>query len=686
MLRIGLFSDPFSASKLIQASALSELSSLHYAHKVFDQISQPNLYSWNALIRSYASSKEPIKSLLMFLQMLYQSDELPNKFTYPFVIKASAELLALRVGEGLHGMVLKSEVGSDLFVLNSLIHFYAQCGCLDLAHRVFLSMPKRDVVSWNSMIVGFAQGGYADQALELFHGMEEENLRPNDVTMIGVLSACGMKMDLQFGRWVHSYIKRKGIKGNLILNNAILDMYVKCGSVADAKRFFDKMEDKDVVSWTTMLVGYARMGDFNAARTLFGEMPYQDIAAWNALISAYEQNGNPKEALATFNELQLSKEVKPDSVTLVSALSACAQLGAMDLGGWIHVYIEKQGIKFTCHLTTALIDMYSKCGDLQKALEVFNSVESKDVFVWSSMIAGLGMHGRGRDAINLFLKMQETKVKPNAVTLTNLLSACSHSGLVDDGRKFFNQMEPVFGIVPGVKQYACLVDILGRAGHLDEAVDLVENMPIPPGASVWGALLGACRLHGNLDLAERACDQLLELEPQNHGAYVLLSNIYAKSGKWDKVSELRKLMRNSGLKKEPGSSSVEVNGIVHEFLIGDNSHPLSKKIYLKLDEMIARLRSSGYVPNKSQLLQLIEEEEEQDQALYLHSEKLALAFGLISKSPSQPIRIVKNLRICDDCHTVAKKISKLYNREILLRDRYRFHHFKAGECSCMDFW
>lgn len=686
MLRIGLFSDPYSASKLIQICALSQFSSLHYAQKVFDQIPHRNRYSWNALIRSYASSQEPINALLMFIQMLYECDGSPNKFTYPFAIKACALLSALPVGKGLHGMVLKSELGSDLFVLNSLIHFYAECGCLDMAYRVFLSMPSTDVVSWNSMILGFAQRGYAEESLDLFRGMERENVRPDDVTMIGVLSACAKKMDLEFGRSMHLYIRTNGIKKSLILNNALLDMYTKCGSIEDANKLFDAMREKDTISWTTMLVGYTRVGDFDAAKSILNTMPCKDIAAWNALISAYEQNGNPKEALATFNELQLSKEAKPDAVTLVCVLSSCAQLGAMELGGWIHVYIKKQGIKLNCHLTTALIDMYSKCGDLEKALEVFDSVDNRDVFVWSSMIAGLAMHGCGKDAIDLFMKMQEAKVKPNSVTFTNVLSACSHSGLVDVGRDIFNQMEPVFGVVPGVKHHACLVDVLGRAGKLEEAVGVIENMPISPGSSVWGALLGACRLHGNLDIAERACSNLLELEPQNDGAYVLLSNIYAKSGRWDKVSEIRKLMRNSGLKKEPGCSSIEVDGIVNEFRVGDNTHPLSKYIYLKLDEIAARLKSVGYEPIKSQLLQLVEEEDVQEQALFLHSEKLAIAYGLISINPSQPIRIIKNLRVCGDCHAVAKLISKLYDREILLRDRYRFHRFKGGYCSCLDYW
>ncbi|KAJ9698649.1 hypothetical protein PVL29_007624 [Vitis rotundifolia] len=611
MLRTGLLFDPFSASRLITAAALSPFPSLDHAQQVFDQIPHPNLYAWNTLIRAYASSSNPHQSLLIFIRMLHQSPDFPDKFTFPFLIKA---LL----------------LGSDVFIPNSLIHFYAKCGELGLGYRVFVKMPRRDVVSWNSMITAFVQGGCPEEALELFREMETQNVKPNGITMVGVLSACAKKSDFEFGRWVHSYIERNRIGESLTLSNAILDMYTS-------------VSEKDIVSWTTMLVGYAKIGEYDAAQGIFDTMPNQDIAAWNALISAYEQCGKPKEALKLFHELQLSKTAKPDEVTLVSTLSACAQLGAMDLG------------------------------NLQKALVVFHSVERKDVFVWSAMIAGLAMHGHGKDAINLFSKMQEAKVKPNAVTFTNILCACSHAGLVEEGRTLFNQMELVYGVLPGIKHYACMVDIL-------------EKMPMAPAASVWGALLGACTIHENVELAEQACSQLLELEPGNHGAYVLLSNIYAKAGKWDRVSGLRKLMRDVGLKKEPGCSSIEVDGIVHEFLVGDNSHPSSKKIHAKLDEIAARLETIGYVPNKSHLLQLVEEEDVKEQALFLHSEKLAIAFGLISTCQSQPIRIVKNLRVCGDCHSVAKLVSKLYDREILLRDPYRFHHFREGHCSCMDYW
>ncbi|KAL5984418.1 hypothetical protein ACLOJK_018523 [Asimina triloba] len=686
MLRLGLFFDAYSASRLLTACVNSHSPNLQYAHRVFDQIPQPNLYSWNSLIRTHASLAQPMHSLLIFSQLLLEGIHTPNKFTFPFVIKAATDLPNVKLGRTAHGMVVKSGFHSDVYILNSLIHFYAGCSSLDSARLVFEKIPQRDVVSWNSMITAFSQADCAVEAIELFHKMEVDGVMPNVVTMVGVLSACGKKGDLEFGRWIHSYIERNGIGPSLILRNAMLDMYVKCGSLEDAQGLFDDMAEKDPFSWTTMIVGYAKSGQFEAARSLFDEMPRRDITSWNAMISGYEQGGRPKEALALFHQLQVAAEAKPDQFTLVSTLAACAQLGAIDLGRWIHAYAKKQHIELNSHLSTSLIDMYSKCGDLEKALEVFESAEHKDVFVWSAMIAGLAMHGRGEDAIKLFSQMQEAKVKPNGVTFTNVLCACSHSGLVDMGRLYFNEMLPTYGVAPNIEHYTCMVDILGRAGLLEEARELIEKMPIAKEASVWGALLGACYLHGNLELGEYACERLLELQPRNDGAYILLSNMYAKLGKWDVVTRLRKLMKDAGLKKEPGCSAIEADGVIHEFLVGDISHHLSDKIYAKLDEIAFRLRSVGYVPNKSQLLQDVEEDEIKEQALNYHSEKLAIAFGLISTSPPAPIRVVKNLRICGDCHSAAKIISSVYNREIVLRDRYRFHHFKYGLCSCRDYW
>ncbi|XP_068638414.1 pentatricopeptide repeat-containing protein At2g29760, chloroplastic [Aristolochia californica] len=687
MLRLGLFFHPFSATRLLTAAAVAPISNLDYAERVFDQIPHPNLYCFNTLIRAHASGPTPERAFFFFIQLLYQ-DHLhsPNKFTFPFLLKATAELSAFGLGKALHGMVCKLGLAADVYILNSLVHFYASCLCLDLAHELFLQIPEKDVVSWNSIITAFVHADLPSEALDLFQKMKDEKTcPPNEVTMATVLSACAKKGDLKFGRGVCEYIKTEEIKPSLVLSNAILDMYTKCASLEDAEELFDKMVVRDSFSWTTMLVGFAKAGKFNAARQVFDSMSNRDIASWNALISAYEQRDHPHEALALFRELQLT-DTKPDGVTLVSTLSACTQLGALDLGRWIHAYINKQNLSLNFHLTTSLIDMYAKCGDLGKALEVFDSVAKKDVCVWSAMIAGLSMHGQGQAAVDLFLKMQEAKVKPNAVTFTNLLCACSHAGLVDTARLFFSQMLPVYGIEPQVQHYGCMVDLLGRAGLFDESMDLIEQMPKPACVSVWAALLGACRIHGNLRLGELACKRILEIEPNHDGAYVLLSNIYAKFGQWEDVSRLRKLMKDAGVKKEPGCSAVEVDGVVHEFLVGDTSHPLSDEIYSKLAEIISRLKSVGYASDSSQLIQDVEEDEVRELALSSHSEKLAIAFGLITTVPPGPIRIVKNLRICGDCHSAAKLISVVYDREIVLRDRYRFHHFRNGDCSCKDYW
>lgn len=686
LLCTSLFCDPYIASELLTAYALSSFSCLRYAQNVFDQIPRPNLYCWNTLIRAYASSTDPTQSFLIFLHLLYSCSEFPNKFTFPFLFKAASQLKVLHLGSALHGMVIKASLSSNLFILNSLIHFYSSSGALDLAHRVFTNIPEKDIVSWNAMVNAYAQGGLPEKALLLFEEMEMKGVKPNVITMVGVLSACAKKSDLELGRWICSYIERNEIDVNLTLNNAMLDMYVKCGSINDAKNLFNRMPEKDIVSWTTMLDGHAKLGNYDEAHLIFDAMPHKEASAWNALISAYEQNGKSREALSLFHEMQHSENVKPDEVSVVCALCACAQLGALEFGYRIHAFIKKHDIDLNCHITTSLIDMYAKCGDLEKAREVFRAVERKDVYVWSAMIAAMAMYGQGREALDLFSSMVEDNIKPNAVTFINLLCACSHTGLVNEGKHLFEQMEPLYGIVPQIHHYVCMVDMFGRAGLLDEAVSFIEKMQIPPTASAWGALLGGCSLHPNVELAELACRNLLKLEPWNHGALVLLSNIYAKAGKWEKVSNLRKLMRDSDIKKEPGCSSIEVNGIVYEFLVGDNSHPFSQKIYSKLDEISEKLKSIGYKPDMSGLLQLVEEDDLMERSLNLHSEKLAIAFGLISTASSQPIRIMKNLRICRDCHTVAKLISELYDRDILLRDRYRFHHFRGGKCSCMDYW
>lgn len=433
-----------------------------------------------------------------------------------------------------------------------------------------------------------------------------------------------------------------------------------------------------------MVRASAALGDIEFARKLFDEMPHRDLVAWNAMIAGYAQRGEPREALHLFKAMQV-EGVRVNEVTMVSVLSACAQFGAFDQGRWAHVYIDKNKLPITVTLGTALIDMYSKCGNITRAMEVFWKMGEKNVYTWSSLMSGLAMNGAGEKCLEIFSFMKEKGVLPNEVTFVSVLRACSVAGLVEQGCKHFDSMMRVYGIEPKLEHYGCMVDLYGRAGRLDEALNVINSMPIKPHVGAWGALLNACRIYRNMELAELALTRIVELESNNDGAYVALSNLYADSKKWDGVSNVRELMKANGVRKEPGCSVIEVDGEVHEFFVGDKSHPRYEHIEIMLGEISKRLRLDGYVADTKQVLFDIEEEEKED-ALGRHSEKVAIAFGLLSLGAGLPIRIVKNLRVCRDCHDATKVISKVFNREIIVRDRNRFHHFLNGECSCMDYW
>ncbi|KAL6139331.1 hypothetical protein ACLB2K_064608 [Fragaria x ananassa] len=402
------------------------------------------------------------------------------------------------------------------------------------------------------------------------------------------------------------------------------------------------------------------------------------------MISAYSRANQTNQASELFARMKDSG-VRPNQVTMVSLISLCGEVGALDLGKWVHSYINQQRIEVDVILRTALVDMYAKCGEIDVALRLFSKAINRDSQMWNVMITGLAMHGCGKQALELFEEMQRQGVKPNDITFIGLLHACSHAGLVADGKKIFEKMVHEFGLAPKVEHYGCMVDLLGRAGKLVEAHKLIKIMPLEPNAIVWGSLLAACKTHKSPNLAEVAARQLLKLEPQNCGYNVLMSNIYAASNKWVDVAGVRKAMKDQGTKKEPGLSSIEVKGAVHDFMTGDKTHPQTRKIYEMLAEMNKKLKEAGYTPNTSVVLQNIDEEEKET-ALNYHSEKLAMAFGLISTAAGTPIRIVKNLRVCDDCHTATKLLSKIYSRVMIVRDRNRFHHFIDGSCSCGDYW
>lgn len=430
---------------------------------------------------------------------------------------------------------------------------------------------------------------------------------------------------------------------------------------------------------------YTECNDVDAARRVFDKIPDPCVVVHNAMIKGYARSSRPNEALALFRELQASN-LKPTDVTMLSALSSCALLGALDLGKWIHEYVKKNRFDRYVKVNTALIDMYAKCGSLEDAVSVFEDMSVKDTQAWSAMIVAYATHGNGSKALSMFEEMKKARIRPDEITFLGLLYACSHAGFVEEGCKYFYSMSERYGIVPGIKHYGCMVDLLGRSGRLGEAYKFIDELPITPTPIFWRTLLSACGSHGDVDMGMRVLEQIFALDDSHGGDYVIISNLCARAGRWEDVDRLRKLMRDRGIVKIPGCSSIEVNNVVHEFFSGDGERSVSTVLHQAVDKLVEELKLAGYVPDTSLVFHSNMEDKDREVSLRYHSEKLAIAYGLLNTPPGATIRVVKNLRVCGDCHSAAKYISLIFNRQIILRDVQRFHHFKEGKCSCGDYW
>jgi pentatricopeptide repeat protein len=433
-----------------------------------------------------------------------------------------------------------------------------------------------------------------------------------------------------------------------------------------------------------MIAGYSQSGNVGEALNLFEKAPSRDVISWNTMISTYAQSGCFDEAFSLYKKM-LPAGVKPNATTFASIIPACANSAALQQGRCVHDDIIRSGVESRVFVGSALVDMYAKCGSIEDARQVFDQMPERNVVSWTAMIVGYAINGYGKEALKLFEEMQQTDAKPNNITFVGILSACCHAGLVDDGLRYFDSMSRHYNITPSVDHYCCIVDLLGRKGRLDEAEDFVLKMPIKPDAAIWVSLLGASRVHKNMELGERVAKHLVDVDPNNSSHYVLLSNIYAEADRWDDKEKVRKLMSERKVIKTPGQSWIEVNNKVNFFLTGDRSHPQTPKIHAVLHRLSMLMKESGYVPDRDFVLHDIEDEKK-EHLLYYHSEKLAIAFGLINTPTETPIRIFKNLRVCGDCHSATKVISKIVGREIIVRDTKRFHHFKGGQCSCGDYW
>ncbi|XP_073146534.1 pentatricopeptide repeat-containing protein At1g08070, chloroplastic-like [Henckelia pumila] len=655
LIKTRLLHHPAVAECMLESAALLlPVPAIDYAFSIFAYLENPDSSAYNIMIRGFTKVQNPESSILFFRKMV-ESFVHPDEFTFPSILKACSQVGALSEGEQVHAQILKVVDGFECrgFVENALVHLYATCGRIELARQLFDGMSERSAVAWNSMISGYVSHGYWKEVTELFGQMLGMGVGFNQVTLINVLMACGRLGDLELGEWIYEYALANGLMKDAGLVTSLIDMYAKCGRV-------------------------------DAARSLFDQICIRDVVAWSAMINGYTHSSCFKEALALFLDMQ-NANVEPNEVTMVSVLSSCAALGALETGKWVHSYIKKKNLKLSINLGTTLLDFYAKCGCVDSAMEVFKDMPSRNVWSWTALIQGLANSGRGNTALDFYHLMLQEKVKPNEVTFVAVLCACSHAGLVDEGWGYFVSMSRDFSITPRIEHYGCLVDILSRAGLIEDAYEFIKNMHVKPNALVWRTLLSSCKVHKHIEIGEEAFKHVISLEPAHSGDYILLSNLYASVGRLADAKRLRNEMKVQGVKKDPGCSFIELDGVVHEFLAEDNRHPQSKEIYRSVEDMIEKIKTAGYVPDTVEV-RLDAEEEDKEASVFHHSEKLVIAFALIKTSPRTTIRISKNLRICGDCHNATKIISKVFGREIVIRDRNRFHHFKDGLCSCKDFW
>lgn len=623
------------------------------AQVIFDQIVLKSSFLWNSMIRGYSCYGYSLRSLVLYRDM-FSFGQKPDHFTYPFVLKACGDLLLTEIGRKVHALVLISGLESDIYVGNSLLSMYSKFGDMPTARMLFDNMPVRDLTSWNTMISGYVKNGKARDAFSVFYHMRSAGFIGDGTTLLALLCACCDLMNLKLGKAIHGHVVRNsGQLCNSFLINSLIDIYCNCDSISDGRKLFEELKVKDTVSW-------------------------------NSLISGYERHGYAFETLKLFGQMVMEDAI-PDEATFIAMLGACSQISALILGSSFHSYLVKNGFGANTAVSTTLIDMYTKCGSLPCARRAFDEMPEKNLASWTVMVTGYGIHGRGREAISIFYEMLGKNIVPDEGILTSVLSACSHSGLLDEGKEIFYKMTREYNIEPGAAHYACLVDLLGRSGNLDEAYAIINDMKVKPNYDIWNALLSACRLYRNVKLAEISAQKLFEMNPKGVSSYVCLSNIYAAERRWNDVEKVRALVRRKRLRKPPGFSFVELHKMVHQFFAGDTSHQQSEDIYAKLKDLNEKLKKAGYEPDTSSVLYDVEEEVK-EKMLWGHSERLALAFALINTGPATTIRITKNLRVCGDCHTVMKMISKLTSREIIMRDIRRFHHFREGVCSCVDYW
>ncbi|CAO2197994.1 unnamed protein product [Urochloa humidicola] len=673
----------FTYNALLTTLAHARL--LHDMEALFASMPERDAVSYNALIAGFTGAKLPARAAGVYRALLREDAGVrPSRITMSSMVMAASALGDRALGRQFHCQILQLGFGAYAFVGSPLVDMYAKMGLIGDAKRVFdelevknvvmyntmitgllrckmvqearqlfEAMMDRDSITWTTMVTGLTQNGLESEALDVFRRMRAQGIASDQYTFGSTLTACGALSALEQGKQIHAYTIRTCYDDNVFVGSALVDMYSKCRSIRLAETVFRGMTSRNIISWTAMIVGYG-------------------------------QNGCSEEAVRAFSEMQRDG-IDPDDYTLGSVISSCANLASLEEGAQFHCLALVSGLMPYITVSNALVTLYGKCGSIEDAHRLFDEMSFHDQVSWTALVSGYAQFGKAKETIDLFEKMLSKGVKPDGVTFIGVLSACSRAGFVEKGRSYFYSMLKDHGIVPADDHYTCMIDLYSRSGRLREAEEFIKQMPVRPDAIGWGTLLSACRLRGDMEIGKWAAENLLEIDPHNPASYVLLCSMHAAKGEWNEVAQLRRGMRDRQVKKEPGCSWIKYKNKVHIFSADDQSHPFSKGIYEKLEWLNSKMVEEGYKPDVSSVLHDVADADKVHMVSH-HSEKLAIAFGLMFVPQEMPIRIVKNLRVCVDCHNATKFISKIAGRDILVRDAVRFHKFSNGRCSCGDFW
>ncbi|XP_010550211.1 PREDICTED: putative pentatricopeptide repeat-containing protein At2g01510 [Tarenaya hassleriana] len=744
-----------TVSTNLMISGYVKLGDLSTARALFDTLVDRSAVSWTILIGGYVQ-KDQFKTAFELLRQMCRHCTPPDDVTFATLLSGCNDPSSAKLLPQVHASVVKLGCDSFLSVCNSLVDSYSKIGRLDLACSLFEEMPKKDSVTFNALMTGYAKEGLNEHAIRLFMEMRNSGYKPSDFTFAAVLCAGVGLDDLDFGQQVHCLALKMNFAWNVFVGNALLDFYSKHNSLLEAGKFFYEMPELDCVSYNVMITGYswteqyeeslklfrelqhmgfdrrsfpyatvlsiaanlsflemgqqvhcqtivtttdsvlpvrnslvdmyAKCDRFNEAEIIFRNLSQKSTVPWTALVSAYVQKGLHEEGLKLFSEMHRAG-IRADQATFASVLKAASSLASALVGKQLHSFIIRSGYMDNVFSGSALVDMYAKCGSIRDAVRIFEEMPGRNIVSWNALISAYAENGDGEATIDAFAKMIQSGFWPDSVSMLCVLNACNHCGFVEQGTQYFGAMSQIYGITPKREHYACMLDLFCRKGRFAEAESLMETMPFDPDEIMWSSVLNSCRIHKNLELAEKAALQLFSMDKLRDAAsYVNMSNIYAAAGQWGNVSHVKKAMRERGIKKVPAYSWVEVNHRTHIFSSNDQRHPKRDEIVRKLNELTAEIEREGYKPDMVGCALHDVDEQMKMESLKFHSERLAIAFAIISTPEGSPIVVMKNLRACADCHSAIKIISKIVKREITVRDSSRFHHFRDGVCSCRDYW